>query len=221
MELKYDVASSRRKQMAVAIGKILETDLVYKRAPSYAFKVGDYTIDRYGTLTGPDTPETQHLVQALTLAGFEAQQHEALTIEMPRADFTDSALCNLKQLVKSKGILIQHALDVENLNIEVSDEAIRFPWFTQRGEDTQVAAYTLFITALCKKVNQGLRIKTQPIEVDNEKYTFRCFLLRLGFIGPEFMAERKILLRNLAGSSAFLSEESKQKAAFKRKAQQL
>ena len=37
----------------------------------------------------------------------------------------------------------------------------------------------------------------------NEKYTFRCFLLRLGFIGPEYKDERKILLRNLSGSSAY------------------
>ena len=40
-------------------------------------------------------------------------------------------------------------------------------------------------------------------EVINEKYTFRCFLLRLGFIGDEFKMDRKILLENLSGSSAF------------------
>ena len=28
-------------------------------------------------------------------------------------------------------------------------------------------------------------------EVDNEKYAFRCFLLRLGFIGAEYKVERK------------------------------
>ena len=32
---------------------------------------------------------------------------------------------------------------------------------------------------------------------------FRCFLLRLGFIGDEYKAARKILLRNLTGSGAF------------------
>ena len=68
---------------------------------------------------------------------------------------------------------------------------------------------------------QNLRIKAQPKEVDNEKYAFRCFLLRLSFIGPEYKSERKILLSNLTGSSAFLTEESKQKAAFKRKSQRL
>lgn len=35
------------------------------------------------------------------------------------------------------------------------------------------------------------------------EYAFRCFLLRLGFIGSEYKKERKILLKNLTGSSAF------------------
>ncbi len=40
---------------------------------------------------------------------------------------------------------------------------------------------------------------------NNDKYAFRCFLLRLWFIGAEFKDERKILLRNLSGNSAFKS----------------
>ena len=46
-------------------------------------------------------------------------------------------------------------------------------------------------------------------EVENEKYAFRCFLLRLGFIGEEYKVERKILLKNLTGSSAFKNGENK------------
>ncbi len=33
-------------------------------------------------------------------------------------------------------------------------------------------------------------------------HAFRCFLLRLGFIGDEYKTTRKILLRNLTGSYA-------------------
>ena len=47
------------------------------------------------------------------------------------------------------------------------------------------------------------RINATEKEVTNEKYAFRCFLLRLGFIGAEYKADRKILLKNLTGSSAF------------------
>ena len=48
-----------------------------------------------------------------------------------------------------------------------------------------------------KRVNVSERI------VENEKYAFRCFLLRLGFIGVDYKTHRKILLSKLTGSSAF------------------
>ena len=44
---------------------------------------------------------------------------------------------------------------------------------------------------------------TERSEVESEKYAFRGFLLRLGFIGPECAAQRKLLLRNLSGSASF------------------
>jgi len=54
------------------------------------------------------------------------------------------------------------------------------------------------------------RVNAKEKDTDNEKYAFRCFLLRLGFIGAEFKTERKILLRNLTGSSAFRSGQPKE-----------
>lgn len=38
------------------------------------------------------------------------------------------------------------------------------------------------------------------------KYDFRCFLLRLGLIGPEFKTARLHLLANLSGSAAWKGE---------------
>ena len=38
---------------------------------------------------------------------------------------------------------------------------------------------------------------------DNPKYTFRCWLLRLGFIGEEFETARTPLLANLPGNAAW------------------
>ena len=49
------------------------------------------------------------------------------------------------------------------------------------------------------------RITAKEKATDNDKYAFRCFLLRLGFIGNEFKMERKVLLEKLEGSSAFRS----------------
>lgn len=52
------------------------------------------------------------------------------------------------------------------------------------------------------------RISATEKLADNEKYAFRCFLLRLGFIGAEYKDERKILLENFTGSSAFKNEKA-------------
>lgn len=77
-----------------------------------------------------------------------------------------------------------------------------FPWFSQVDADS-AAAYTHFISALCEMSRNAKRVTATEKPVENEKYAFRCFLLRLGFIGSEYKAERKILLKNLSGSSAF------------------
>jgi len=67
----------------------------------------------------------------------------------------------------------------------------------------EVSAYSQFICALCDMSRNQKRVNATEKDVENEKYAFRCFLLRLGFIGEEYKKERKILLRNLNGSSAF------------------
>ena len=53
------------------------------------------------------------------------------------------------------------------------------------------------------------RINGTEKEAENEKYAFRCFLLRLGFIGEQYKVERKILLQNLSGSAAFKNSKDK------------
>lgn len=78
-----------------------------------------------------------------------------------------------------------------------------FPWFTELPEPEAAQAYTHLISALCEMSVNQKRITAKEKEVKNEKYAFRCFLLRLGFIGAEYKTERKILLQNLTGSSAF------------------
>lgn len=70
-------------------------------------------------------------------------------------------------------------------------------------EEEEALAYTKFISAICEMSKKQKRVTAKPKENENEKYAFRCFLLRLGFIGDEFKADRKILLSKLDGSAAF------------------
>ena len=114
----------------------------------------------------------------------------------------NTAVENLTKLLKAKGRLIRKALAVDKLPIEVTDSTVKFPWFAECSTD-ECKAYTHFISALCELAANAKRVTAKEKETDNDKYAFRCFLLRLGFIGSEYKAERKILLRNLTGSSAF------------------
>ena len=63
--------------------------------------------------------------------------------------------------------------------------------------------YTRFISSLCKMSRDYKRISAKAKETDNEKFSFRTFLIRLGYVGDEYKEDRKFLLKNLSGSSAF------------------
>ena len=162
--------------------------------------------------TAAETPDTAAESEAEKLSAepqkaehkpTQGEQCESinLTITLP---LESVAVGNLTKLLDAKGSLIKNALGVEDLGFEINEESktICFPWFGEVSID-EAMAYTHFVNALCKMTKEAKRVTAKEKNVDNEKYAFRCFLLRLGFIGTEYKAERKILLRNLSGSSAF------------------
>ena len=112
---------------------------------------------------------------------------------------------NLKSICRAKESLFKKAFKTESLDIEETEDEIVFPWFMHESDgDTEV--YSLFIEKLCNLAKSLKRVNPKKDkEVENEKYAFRCFLLRLGFVGSQYKAARKVLLRNLTGSSAFKS----------------
>ena len=123
-----------------------------------------------------------------------------LTVSLP---LDKVAVGNLTKLLDAKGSLIKKALGIAELPIEITEDAVSFPWFSLSPDLDSAKAYANFITALCRMSKEQKRINATEKEVTNEKYAFRCFLLRLGFIGAEYKAARKILLKNLTGGSAF------------------
>ena len=135
----------------------------------------------------------------------EPQEGIGLTVSLPRESFTDAALENLHRLVDAKAALIKKALAVESLPVEADAEKVSFPWFADGQDGDAAKAYTHFITALCDMARKQKRVTAKERPADNEKYAFRCFLLRLGFIGEEYKGERKVLLKNLSGNGSFKS----------------
>ena len=141
---------------------------------------------------------------------------DSLILSYPRKDISDAALENLRLLVASKELLIKKVLGANALPIEVTDEAVSFPWFAGFPQPGEINAYAHFTGKLIGMAKTQKRVTAKEKETDNEKYAFRCFLLRLGFIGDEYKAARKILLRNLSGSGAFKSGNPKVQEIAKR-----
>lgn len=69
MEISYNVTGPRRKELATAVGNFIGTAPVYQKAPTYAFAIGSYIIDRNGKLSGEKNEE---LTEALAAQGFTA-----------------------------------------------------------------------------------------------------------------------------------------------------
>ena len=156
--------------------------------------------------TAPDSPDTAGNSVVEEVPGDEEITEHGETVGLTVCLPKDKANIDLlRQLVQGKSCLIKKALGLKDLPIEEDSDEIVFPWFADASDlsPDEIKAYTAFICALCKLSANAKRVSMTEKPVDNEKYAFRCFLLRLGFIGREHKMTRKILLRNLEGSSAF------------------
>lgn len=213
MKFDFNCTGADRKKLVNAIATITGESPRYLGAPSFAYQVGAYHIDKNGTVSDTEatTPEdVDNLIERLREEGFSAEDTiqkgiTGICISVPASQFSDASLNNLRGIIASKRALICKALGVEDLPIEITDTKVSFPWFPGNVTPDDLRAYDLFICKLCEMARNQKRVTATEKPTDNDKYAFRCFLLRLGFIGAEFKAERKILLRDLSGSSAFKS----------------
>ena len=222
MTIHYNVPGKERKHLAQTIGAWLEEDAKYAGVPSCAYRIGNFTIDKDGNFSAEEADEetVERLMEHLCDEGFEcdlsaetAQPEETgepeqpepdgITIQMP-ADKANTAF--LRQIIGSKAELIKEALGIEDLTITEEEDRVSFPWFKADSTPEEIKAYSEFISALCKMSTELKHVNAkEKAEPENKKYAFRCFLLRLGFIGDEYKQTRKIMLSKLEGSSAFKS----------------
>ena len=233
MQIKYNVTGDRRKALVAVMRDVLQDTTRYLGAPSFAFQVGAYTIDKNGTVTcqeGTDEAQIEILIRELAHDSFigervgeaakpaepttvESDQlkketprtvdPDRLAVELPKDGMTPTAMENLRRLAASKTTLLKKALDTDSLTITEHSDRIEFGWFRPTNDQAEIAAYYQLVQGLCELARTHKRVSATEQEVENEKYTFRCFLLRLGFIGTEYKEARKILLKNLSGNAAF------------------
>lgn len=295
MKIICNATGSERKRMAEVLGAHLLMEPIYKKAPTFAYVVSDYTIDKNGTIFCPvsaTVEDVARIVAKLEDEGFttevegiesvedddpvsddeftedeapaktpaetpdvapeaepegmpedeateadmgaetpdvaapeaetsdEADQPDEatadaddnkLTVSIPRAKLPNDALDRLRTIVANKEDLFKRALLTDALPIEVTDEEISFPWFTLTRIDGEAAAYTQFITALCQMAVEQKRVLDKPYDGDNDRFTMRIFMVRLGMKGSEFALARKLMMKHLTGNSGWRYEESANK----------
>lgn len=181
-EIRFTLKSKQRPKLAQKIGNILGTAPHYERVPSCAYDIAGYRLDKEGVLHIPE--------------GVEEETVEDLILQLRECGFQDDAEVTEEVPVQQEKLTIAIPKDS-------TDEKINFTWFPYTVDGDELAAYTQFISRLCDMARDAKRVSSKLTETDNDKYAFRCFLLRLGFIGKEYKTARKILLRNLTGNSAF------------------
>ena len=227
MTITIHAQGAERKRLVKTISDWLGVPARYCGAPTFNYEVDYFTIDRNGSLSFDDRADSEvieRLLQHIYDEGFDIDQSHTeetdadadepcgICISMPKNLFTDSSLENLKALIAAKGSLIKKALGVGDLPLEITDTKVSFPWFPSASTPDEMNAYDTFICKLCEMARNQKRVSATEKPTDNEKYAFRCFLLRLGFIGAEYKTARKILLGKLSGSSAFRDGSRKEPA---------
>lgn len=229
MTITFENAKAQRKELVQAMGETLAVKPEYQGPPSFAYKVGDYTVNREGEVETDEFTDTKavgQLVVGLRAKGFtttgndweipaEPPQDEymsrciqnkgidGVSLLFPKEGMTESDLGNLNKLIEGKGDLIKLALDAEALDYDFSDaEVLRFDWLAGTSPSELINATIHLIAALIKMAKTQNRVSLTQKQTDNPKYAFRCFLLRLGFIGEEYKEVRKVLMAGMPGNGS-------------------
>ncbi|MDY5159655.1 hypothetical protein [Actinotignum urinale] len=203
---EYGLTGSERRPLVRVIEKALGVKAHCTRKPDFCYHFTDgIRLDNHGVLTIEDPHANRKLLDALDSAGYPTgvEKRVEMSISIPKDGFGEAELERLHQIIASKTTVIQKALGIDVLPIEVGEDTISFPWFPITPAARDLEAYIQLIALIAKLAKHSERILAKDHEVENERYYFRCFLLRLGMIGPEYKEIRKILLRNLEGSCAF------------------
>jgi hypothetical protein len=205
METRFLLEGYKRKDLAKALADILKSEVNYLGMPSMSYRIGNSFLEKDGTfIWGVNflKEDVERIVIELEARGFKTSK-DSFTISLPSAYFSTETMRKLDRILESKGALIKKALNADRTVALREIETVDFPWFDRVLDADEARIYTEFISKLCRMARDQKRVLERETVTDNEKYSFRCFLLRLGYIGEEYKEARKMLLKHLDGSSSY------------------
>ena len=211
MKIKYNATGAKRKELVKIISTATNEPIRYLGVPSFSYAVGNFEITIDGALNfddGIDEKILARVTEELSAAGFNretCEEPQNFIISLPKENFTETSINNFKAILASKANLIKSAIGIDKVEFQISENELKFDWFGNTPSAEEFQAYSDFICKVGELAKKQQRVTAKEREVENERYTFRCFLLRIGLIGSEFKKTRKILLEKLVGNCAFRS----------------
>ena len=213
-----------RKELVNALSKHLGLKVKYLGVPSFAYEIGDFTVTREGKILNKAGDEmTLEQIKETSLE----DEFTQIEIAFPLEGHDARSIRNLLNMIYSKEPLIKKVYALEDTIVEkevidaissledldeilklinennckgisFEDEKITFKFI--KGD---IKISSEFLSLLIKKAKELKYATSKQVETDNDKYSFRTWLIRLGMVGADYKEHRKFLLSKLEGSSAF------------------
>ena len=175
---KFGVTGTTRKNLVKAISEITDTAAVYQGVPSMAYRIGDYEIDRAGSLTGPDI---QTLLVALRERGFEPKseglESDSTPLDgaktVPAEEITTSPESDSGQMEESAGgtSAADDTPPVDSPADDILEISVPDDGFTPEKLDI----LRRLIDSKAPLIKKALCVEDLPIQVDDRKIGFAWF----------------------------------------------
>ena len=164
-------------------------------------------------------PLTDHTVQSLTNLICMIHSRGALISKATAGEFyADQTLVDEITGHEFRSIyeLIAFVREWEETNPELkgiyfADDKIIFSGFGAAPDAEHVQTFTKLAAAMNRMAITQKRVQAKDVDDSNEKYAMRIWLVRIGFGGAEYKADRRILMEHLTGHTAFRNDEEKAK----------
>ncbi len=184
-EYRYNLTGQKRKELVEAISKILELPAIYQKTPTFAYKIGEYTISQNGTLSYSSKIHPEYaavLIGDLQKLGFVAEttQDEAETVAVEE-DEEETVDTSTSTEIPENQAVAEAVPDInpegdkpENLTIEIPRNTL---------SDAAYINLQKIIASKATLLRQALETETLEIKETAEKLCFPWFTLHDGLAG--------------------------------------
>ncbi len=102
--------------------------------------------------------------------------------------------------------------------ISFDSDKLTFDGFGEAQDADHVQTFMKLAGAMNRMALTQKRVQAKDVDDSNEKYSLRVWLIRLGLNGADCKADRKRLMENLSGHSAFRNDAERERWEAKQKA---